>query len=208
MKKTLITLTALSFALSSFAQKADSVTTPKIEFKSSAKVSGKEPLIVIDGNKQFIRGTAAIAGMDPNSIESISVYKDGSAIKMYGEEGIDGVIQVTTKKGAGANLGTKAIPKNLPDSLIKSKIVGISVRKSDAPSKKNPTNLWLKLNSQSNNSDIKPLYIVDGKEVTDIKSIRPETIESINILKAASATSLYKEKGINGVMIITTKKKP
>lgn len=54
----------------------------------------------------------------------------------------------------------------------------------------------------------RPLYIVNGKELTesDIKDIDPNSIEKIRMLKGASAESIYKEKGKNGVVIITLKK--
>jgi bla regulator protein BlaR1 len=52
-----------------------------------------------------------------------------------------------------------------------------------------------------------PLYIIDGKpaEVTVIKSLKASAIERIDVLKDASATSIYGEKGKNGVVIVTTK---
>ncbi len=54
----------------------------------------------------------------------------------------------------------------------------------------------------------KPLYIVDGKPYDgSINNILPEEIQSIEVLKDASATALYGDKGKNGVIIITTKKK-
>ncbi len=51
-----------------------------------------------------------------------------------------------------------------------------------------------------------PLYIVDGKEVSDIKTVDPGSIKSIDVLKGGSATGLYGEKGKNGVILISTKK--
>ena len=54
-----------------------------------------------------------------------------------------------------------------------------------------------------------PLYVVDGFPMTDEVSaslISPDDIESINILKDASATAIYGARGANGVIIITTKK--
>ena len=52
-----------------------------------------------------------------------------------------------------------------------------------------------------------PLYFLDGVELKDgLKTIDPNTIESINVLKGASAT-VYGPKAINGVVLITTKKK-
>lgn len=54
-----------------------------------------------------------------------------------------------------------------------------------------------------------PLYVVDGFPMTDDVSaslISPDDIESINILKDASATAIYGARGANGVIMITTKK--
>ena len=52
-----------------------------------------------------------------------------------------------------------------------------------------------------------PLIIIDGKESSvSIQELDPEQIESIDIWKGEAATSLYGEKGKNGVILITTKK--
>lgn len=53
------------------------------------------------------------------------------------------------------------------------------------------------------------LYIIDGKEMESIsmKDIDPNTMQSINVLKGETALKLYGEKGKNGVIEITTKKK-
>jgi len=54
-----------------------------------------------------------------------------------------------------------------------------------------------------------PLYVIDGFPVEDPavgSSINPNDIESIDVLKDASATAIYGSRGANGVIIITTKK--
>ena len=62
---------------------------------------------------------------------------------------------------------------------------------------------------QQNEQKIQPLYIVDGKEVTEkiIAEIKPDDVDSINVLKEVSATEKYGEKGKNGVIEIFLKKK-
>jgi len=58
--------------------------------------------------------------------------------------------------------------------------------------------------------DEQPLIIIDGKEAGEdinLDSIDPNTIESINVLKGPSAEKAYGEKGKNGVVEITLKKK-
>lgn len=55
-----------------------------------------------------------------------------------------------------------------------------------------------------------PLYIIDGKIMTDqtaIKNIASDDIESMNVLKGEAAIKLYGEAAKNGVIQITTKKK-
>ncbi|MCH7408402.1 TonB-dependent receptor [Belliella sp. DSM 111904] len=54
--------------------------------------------------------------------------------------------------------------------------------------------------------DNSPLYVVDGVQVENALSVlSPQDIESIDVLKDASATAIYGARGANGVVIITTK---
>ena len=54
--------------------------------------------------------------------------------------------------------------------------------------------------------DNSPLYIIDGIQVENgLSTLSPQDIESIDVLKDASATSIYGARGANGVVIITTK---
>ncbi|MEO7426108.1 MAG: TonB-dependent receptor [Fibrobacteria bacterium] len=51
-----------------------------------------------------------------------------------------------------------------------------------------------------------PLYVVDGIPINGIDFLNPNDIESISILKDASATAIYGARGANGVVLVTTKK--
>ena len=54
-----------------------------------------------------------------------------------------------------------------------------------------------------------PLYVVDGFPVGsagNLKAISPDDVESIEVLKDASAAAIYGSRGANGVIIVTTKK--
>lgn len=54
--------------------------------------------------------------------------------------------------------------------------------------------------------DNSPLYIIDGVQVEDgLKSLSPQDIERIDVLKDASSTAIYGSRGANGVVLITTK---
>lgn len=50
-----------------------------------------------------------------------------------------------------------------------------------------------------------PLYVIDGYIGGNIESVNPSDIESLEILKDASATAIYGSRGSNGVVLITTK---
>jgi len=57
------------------------------------------------------------------------------------------------------------------------------------------------------NADSAPLIVLDGVPYSgSLSSINPQDIESTNVLKDASSTSLYGNKASNGVLLITTKK--
>lgn len=58
------------------------------------------------------------------------------------------------------------------------------------------------------NGDYKPLFIVDGKEVTAdiVSALDPNKIESVIVHKADEVTRIYGDKGKNGVILITLKK--
>ncbi|WP_158534839.1 SusC/RagA family TonB-linked outer membrane protein [Mucilaginibacter hurinus] len=55
-----------------------------------------------------------------------------------------------------------------------------------------------------NNND--PLYVVDGVPVENMNYLNPSDIESLQVLKDASAAAIYGSRAANGVILITTKK--
>ena len=66
-----------------------------------------------------------------------------------------------------------------------------------------------KANSWTADGKNQPLYVVNGKTLekgADIKDIDPDRIKSINVIKGQAAKEKYGDKGVNGVIEITTKK--
>jgi len=55
-------------------------------------------------------------------------------------------------------------------------------------------------------SDAGPLFVIDGMLTGGMGSLNPSDIESISVLKDASASAIYGSRAANGVVIITTKK--
>jgi TonB-linked SusC/RagA family outer membrane protein len=56
------------------------------------------------------------------------------------------------------------------------------------------------------NSNVDPIYVVDGVVGVDPNSINPNDIASIEVLKDASSTAIYGVRGANGVIMVTTKR--
>lgn len=75
-------------------------------------LSGNEPLYIVDGNtypstrinnsnsNAILENSSPLNLLNPNDIESIEVLKDADATAIYGSRGANGVILITTKKGA------------------------------------------------------------------------------------------------------------
>lgn len=72
-------------------------STVRIRGRRSITASN-DPLYVIDGIPQ-ISGTASVADINPQDIESMNVLKDAAATAIYGSRGSNGVILITTKRG-------------------------------------------------------------------------------------------------------------
>lgn len=65
---------------------------------TTSTMSGNEPLVVIDGLPAGGSTASALAFVDPNDIEYITVLKNSSATAIYGSKAASGVIQISTKK--------------------------------------------------------------------------------------------------------------
>jgi TonB-linked SusC/RagA family outer membrane protein len=100
---------------------------------------------------------------------------------------------------------TKAPVASVTDALG-GRIAGVSVTSPDGQPGAT-ANIVIR-GSNSLTGDNSPLYIIDGfpLENAQLNSTPPEDIESMEILKDASATAIYGARGSNGVIIITTKK--
>lgn len=77
--------------------------------------AGSNPLYVIDGNfvnsgdlSRLSTSTNALAGLNEDDIESITVLKDASATAIYGSRGSNGVVVITTKKGKSGKAQVEA----------------------------------------------------------------------------------------------------
>ena len=95
MKK-LVLILMVFVSVESFAQAGKDTSAKSIEMYCGAKYSKVKPLFVIDG--KLCKDTLSLVKIGVQNINSISVLKDSIATAMYGYDGKNGVVIVTTKK--------------------------------------------------------------------------------------------------------------
>jgi TonB-dependent starch-binding outer membrane protein SusC len=110
--------------------------------------------------------------------------------------------------GGVASVNVAAATKQTQASVLKSldaAVPGVTVQSSGSPGSRSTVRIRGVGSFQNND----PLYIVDGTPVQDsyINWLNPEDIASIQVLKDASAASIYGEQGGNGVIVIETNRK-
>lgn len=106
-----------------------------------------------------------------------------------------------------ANMADLAkIPVNNIAESLGGRVAGVSVSSGDGGLSEN-FNIVIR-GAGSLTQSTAPLYVIDGfpQETSGLGSINPNDIESIDVLKDASATAIYGSRGANGVVIVTTKK--
>ena len=92
----------------------------------------------------------------------------------------------------------------LAAKAIQGQVAGATVTKaSNRPGA--PYSITIRGENTINNST-QPLIVIDGLMGGDINTLNPNDIQSMDVLKDASSTSIYGARGANGVVIITTKK--
>ncbi|MDD4032467.1 MAG: SusC/RagA family TonB-linked outer membrane protein, partial [Bacteroidales bacterium] len=119
-----------------------------------------------------------------------------------------GTVKKSDLTGSVASVNTEELMKRRPISLeqgMQGMAAGVQViRNSGQPG--GESTIRIRGTATINNS-AEPLYVIDGIMVGSSASfLNPNDVESIEILKDASATAIYGSRGANGVIMITTKK--
>jgi TonB-linked SusC/RagA family outer membrane protein len=121
-----------------------------------------------------------------------------------------------TLVGSVASISTKDLLQS-PQANISNALIGrlpglLSVQRTGEPGKDKSTlrirgvGSFAKKESDWESDPQDPLIMVDGIEVSNYNDIDPSEIESLTILKDASATAVYGVRGANGVLLITTRR--
>ncbi|MCH7412730.1 SusC/RagA family TonB-linked outer membrane protein [Belliella sp. R4-6] len=91
-----------------------------------------------------------------------------------------------------------------PQSLLTGKVAGLNISTPGGSPNAQPTVRLRGISSFGANSS--PLVVLDGVIGASIDAVDPNDIESIDVLKDASAAAIYGTRGASGVILITTKK--
>lgn len=138
--------------------------------------------------------------IDVNLAESAKLI-DEVVVVAYGKQKKESVI------GSISSLGGKELVNipvtNITQSLA-GRIAGVQIVQPSGEVGKDEAEVYVRGLGTFNNAS--PIYIVDGIERQSIAQIDPNEIQSINVLKDASATAVYGIRGANGVIIVTTKR--
>ncbi|MDR1632527.1 MAG: TonB-dependent receptor [Dysgonamonadaceae bacterium] len=96
------------------------------------------------------------------------------------------------------------IPASNITQTLAGRIAGVQIVQPSGEVGKDEAEIYVRGLGTFNNAT--PIYIVDGIERSSIAQIDPNEIQSINVLKDASATAVYGIRGANGVIIVTTRR--
>jgi TonB-dependent starch-binding outer membrane protein SusC len=111
--------------------------------------------------------------------------------------------------GAVAVVDMKAVTNNAtgnPMQSLQGRVAGLYVEKNGGSPNGANSRILIRGSNTLGNTD--PLYVIDGvptKRPEVFQSLPPGSIESVQVLKDASAASIYGSRASNGVIIVTTK---
>ena len=91
-----------------------------------------------------------------------------------------------------------------PAQMLQGKVPGLVVTSTGDPN--GSASITLRGASSLRTGAMSPYYVIDGIPGVDISMVSPDDIESIDVLRDATATAIYGSKAANGVIIINTKK--
>lgn len=128
-----------------------------------------------------------------------------------------GTMKRSDLTGAVTSVGTESIEKSIPtsiDQVLQGRAAGVQIQANTGTPGGSSTIRIRGTNSI--NATSQPIFVIDGVIIDSssddngntnpLASINPNDIETMDILKDASATAIYGSRASNGVIMITTKK--
>ncbi len=132
---------------------------------------------------------------DTKTLDEVVVVGYGSMTRK------DVTSSITTVKAEDLNVGVYTTPSE----LLQGKVPGLTIANTSDPN--GSASISLRgTSSLREGAAMEPYYVIDGVPGVSLSLVAPEDIESIDVLRDASATAIYGSKAANGVIIVTTKK--
>jgi iron complex outermembrane receptor protein len=132
---------------------------------------------------------------DTQSLEELVVIGYGSMTRK------DVTSSITTVSAEKLNVGVFSDPAQ----LLQGKVPGLIITQSSNPNG-TPTITLRGASTFRGGAAQEPYYVIDGIPGVSLALVSPDDIESIDVLRDATATAIYGSKAANGVIIINTKK--
>jgi len=164
-------------------------------------LSGKAKLIV-----SFVGHESQELAVDNRANLILSLKKSNDNLSDIVVVGY-GTVKRSDVTGAVAGINQKDIRSRPVDNALQAmqgKVAGVDIASNERPGTLPTINIRGVRSLTASNT---PLFVVDGIPIISgsIDNINPGDIESIDVLKDASATAIYGSRGANGVVILTTK---
>ncbi len=218
-------LTALFFMTGTMAFAENSITGTVKDANGNplpgvvVKVEGTKNATVTDGNGRYSVDASPSQRLEFSYLGFVSQTLDASKSnqvvlkednKTLGEVVVVGygtmrrkdvTSSITTLKQEDLNLGVITTP----GELLQGKVPGLVVTTTANPNGE-PSITLRGASTLRTGEAMQPYYIVDGVPGVDLSLVSPDDIESIDVLRDATATAIYGSKAANGVIIVTTKK--
>ncbi len=177
---------------------------------TQTNVNGSYSLQITDANSVLVFSYTGYASQELSAVGKTTLdVKMTEESKALGEVVVIGYGTARKSDLTGAVTTVKAeqlLDKPVPNlsQALQGKVAGVEVSvNSNAPGA--PAKVRIR-GIGSINSNVDPIYVVDGVVGVDPNSINPNDIASIEILKDASSTAIYGVRGANGVIMVTTKR--
>jgi len=176
---------------------------------TASGIDGSFSLQVPDANAVLIFSFIGYANQEVpvngQTTLNITLQSDAKALEEVVVIGY-GTIKKSDLTGSVATVDTEKITQVATvdvNQALQGKVAGVQVTPSSgAPG----TASRVRIRGVGSFGTSDPLYVVDGFTTNNIDYLAPTDIESMEVLKDASATAVYGNRGANGVIIVTTKK--
>lgn len=166
------------------------------------KINVPDNGILVFRNVGFITQEIAVAGKPQIDIQLKTDSKGLNEVVVVGY----GTQKRSTLTGAITSVNAKtinALPVASIEQALQGRVAGLTVTNNGSPGSQAIVTIR---GISSINFASDPLYVIDGFPTGNLSSFDSKDIESVEVLKDASAAAIYGSRATNGVILITTKK--